>query len=82
MDQLQLATFHQFAAEAVVSLGVDQVDVLTGIAEDVGDVDNAGGFLVLGELRFTGAKLRLATLELREKRADRALLLGHAAFCT
>ena len=32
-----------------MSLNIDQVDVLAGIAEDMRNVDDAGGFLVLGQ---------------------------------
>src|SRR5258706_7023420 len=53
MDQLELTALNQFDTGGTgggeVGLRIDQVDVFSGIAEDVRDIDHAGSFLVLGE---------------------------------
>jgi hypothetical protein len=51
MDQLELTALNQFARDPVVSLGIDELHVLAGTAQDVRNVDDTGRLFVLSQQR-------------------------------
>src|SRR3954462_961153 len=78
--ELELAAFNQLAAEGLVGLGIEQIDVLAGIAENVRHVDHARAFLVDG-LEVGAARSEAARIMLRKlaERCRRRIVLPDRA---